>query len=70
MTSDLHGQILEFLRREHGKSHSADDLAALLNLDRAQVDRALQELHGRGEVAPEDVTGYGGSQTVWALSAG
>ncbi|MFC4639422.1 MarR family transcriptional regulator [Deinococcus hohokamensis] len=68
MTSDVAGQILDFLRREDGKPHSADDLAALLKLDRAEVDTALQALHEQGAAAPEDVTGYGGSQTVWALS--
>ncbi|WP_189010093.1 MarR family transcriptional regulator [Deinococcus malanensis] len=61
-------QVLEFLRQEGQKPHSADELAGLLQRDRGEVDRALEELQGAGLVASEAVTGYGGSDTLWRIS--
>lgn len=70
MTSSATTQVLEFLTREGPKAHSADELAALLNLDGETVQAALQELHAQGSAAPEEVSGYGGSETVWRASQG
>lgn len=70
MTTDARSALLAFLQSEAPKAHSADDLAALLGLDRAVVDAALDELRASGEVAAEEVTGYGGSQTVWTVQKG
>lgn len=67
MTTDARSALLAFLHSEAPKAHSADDLAALLGLDRAVVDATLAELRGSGEVTEEQVTGYGGSQTVWTV---
>ena len=41
MTTDARSALLAFLQSEAPKAHSADDLAALLGLDRAVVDAAL-----------------------------
>ncbi len=62
-------QILDFLRQEGNKQHSADELVALLSLEQHQVDQALAELQAAGLAAPEMVTGYGGSAAMWGLSA-
>lgn len=62
-------QILDFLRQEGNKQHSADELTALLSLDRSRADQALAELHAAGLASPEAVTGYGGSATMWGLNA-
>ncbi|RTR25590.1 MarR family transcriptional regulator [Deinococcus radiophilus] len=58
-------RVLDFLTREAPKAHSADELAALLELDTAAVQVALTELERRGEVSPEQVSGYGDSDTLW-----
>ncbi|MFB9992499.1 MarR family transcriptional regulator [Deinococcus oregonensis] len=63
-------QILDFLCREGNKQHSADELTALLSLEQGQVDQGLAELQAAGLATPEVVTGYGGSATMWGLSAG
>lgn len=63
------GQILDFLRQEGNKQHSADELTALLSLEQNQVDQALTELQAAGLASPEVVTGYGGSATMWGLNA-
>ncbi|AHX26551.1 MarR family transcriptional regulator [Deinococcus deserti] len=60
--------VLEFLQQEHQKPRSADELAALLQRDRAEVNRALEELQAAGLVAPEAVSGYGGNDTVWSVT--
>ena len=70
MTTDARSALLAFLQSEAPRAHSADDLAALLGLDRAVVDATLAELRGSGEVTQEQVTGYGGSQTVWTVQKG
>lgn len=62
-------QLLDFLRQEGNKQHSADELAALLSLEQGPVDQALAELQAAGLAAPEVVTGYGGSASMWGLSA-
>jgi biotin operon repressor len=66
---DQVGQILDFLRQEGNKQHSADELTALLSLEQNQVDQALAELQAAGLASPEVVTGYGGSATMWGLNA-
>ena len=70
MTTDARSALLAFLQSEAPRAHSADDLAALLGLDRAVVDATLAELRGSGEVTQEQVTGDGGSQTVWTVQKG
>ena len=49
-------RILDFLRREAPKAHSADDLAA------------LEAMHAAQQVVPEAVSGYGGSATLWTVT--
>ncbi|RJF72464.1 MarR family transcriptional regulator [Deinococcus cavernae] len=61
-------RILDFLRREAPKAHSADDLAALLGLEAAQVQAALEAMHAAQQVVPEAVSGYGGSATLWTVT--
>ncbi|MDO4263259.1 MAG: MarR family transcriptional regulator [Deinococcus sp.] len=70
MTSSAAQQVLEFLIREGQKAHSADELTALLGLDSGTVQAALEELEAQGAAAPENVSGYGGSDTVWRASQG
>lgn len=62
-------QVLTFLRSEAPKAHSADDLAALTGLDASQVQSALEALRVSGQVTPEEVSGYGGSATLWTVSS-
>lgn len=67
--NDAAQRLLDFLRREAPKAHAADELAALLSLDLAQVQTALDELHTSQQVVPETVSGYGGSATLWTVAA-
>ncbi|GHF93680.1 hypothetical protein GCM10017783_01960 [Deinococcus piscis] len=70
MTLSPAQQVLEFLTREAPKAHSADELTALLDMDTATVQAALQELEAAGAVASESVSGYGGSDTLWRVAEG
>ena len=50
MTTDARSALLAFLQSEAPKAHSADDLAALLGLDRAASDRLRAAILSGAEV--------------------
>ena len=61
-------QVLDFLRSEAPKPHSADEITALLSLERSAVDQALNELEAAGQAAPQVMSDYGGNSVLWSLS--
>ena len=61
-------QVLEYLRQENNKQHTADELAAVLKLESAALEQALSELEAAGLAAPEMVSDYGGNAVMWGLA--
>ena len=68
--SGVSAQVLDFLRSEAPKQHSADEITALLSLERSAVDQALSELEAAGHVAPQTMSDYGGNSILWGISGG
>ena len=61
-------QVLDHLRQENTKQHSADELSAVLHIEAGQLQQALAELEAAGLAASQVVSDYGGNTVMWGLA--